>query len=444
MKTSVLAQFFAVGASQLVTLATFIAAALIVDPFTTAGVVVAGVAIVACLRPATRLSHQRAEDFVQANSYFAEEVSRLTSASMDLKVFGVERAAERQLVVLNEDVRRKLFKSRFVSLFSSNLLKDLAVLMLVGCVGVLTLMDRSAVGGIGVVIALVVRSLASAQAANAAYHLVVESAPDLDALTEYLDRLAKGAIVTGDSQLSRFNGIEFRDVGYRYSEDTPMLSGVSVQVRSGEALGVVGPSGGGKSTLMQVLLRLRPPTSGKVLVDGVDYLDFDEGAWSKMLAFVSQEPTLLEATVEENIRFYRAIDRADVERAARDANVYEDVQRLPKGFDTVLGPRGSGLSGGQKQRVAIARALVGRPQLLVMDEPSSALDVRSEELLYDTITSLKGQTTMVIVAHRLRTVASCDRLLVLEHGSVAQLGTPEELMSSDGFYRQAKVATVTG
>ena len=115
---------------------------------------------------------------------------------------------------------------------------------------------------------------------------------------------------------------------------------------------------------------------------------------------------------------------------------YDDIMRLPNGFDTELGPRGGGLSGGQKQRVAIARALAGRPQLLVMDEPTSALDVESELKLNATIAGLKGNTTLVIVAHRMKTVESCDRLLVLEHGRVAQLDTRERLVQQSGFYRR--------
>jgi len=435
MKTSVLTQSLAVGAAHLVTLATFIAAALVVEPLATAGVVGAGVVIVMLMRPITKMAHRRAERFVEVNTFFSEEVSRLTSASMELKVFGVERAAERELDELNTEARGRLYRSRFITEFAANLLKDMAVLLLVGCVGVLTLMDRSAVGGIGVVIALVVRSLASAQGANACYHMIVESAPNLTALNHYLATLEAGEAVTGSDRLADLARIEFRDVEYRYTPDTAALSEISLTIESGEAIGVLGPSGGGKSTLMQVLLRLRPPSAGEVLVNGADYLSFDEQSWAGMLAFVPQEPTLLEASIAENIRYFRPIGRDEIERAARDANVLDDILRLPNGFETILGPRGSGLSGGQKQRVAIARALVGRPQLLVMDEPSSALDIRSEELLFDAITRLKGHTTMVIVAHRLKTVSSCDRLVVLEHGRIAELGTADELFSSDGFYR---------
>jgi ATP-binding cassette subfamily B protein len=435
-QTAYLAQSFVGGAAQLISLLMFILTAFAVDPLITLVVVAAGVGIVVFLRPVNRRNDRAQRAFIVTNSQYAEDVTRLTSTSMELRVFGVQEKAREEVNAVNEQARARSQRARFWMSFAVGLYKDLAVLLLVGAVAALSLASTSEITAIGVVVTLMVRSLSSAQAVNGAYQASREGTANLDALRRRLLVLEEGAEQHGDQAIDAVRQIELRDVGYRYSDEVAALTDISLRLEHGEALGVIGPSGGGKSTLIQVLLRLRPPTDGIVLVNGVDYRDFDGGQWSRLVALVPQEPTLLEASVADNIRYYRTISPVDVEQAARDAHVYDDIMRLPKGFDTELGPRGGGLSGGQKQRVAIARALAGRPQLLVMDEPTSALDVESESKLNATITELKGRTTLVIVAHRMKTVESCDRLLVLEHGRVAQLDTRERLLQQSGFYRR--------
>ena len=435
IRTSLLVESLTLGCTQAVSLAVFIGASMAVDFVATGVVVVFGVALVACLRPISRATRRRSRVYVDANSAFAEEVSRLTSTSMELRVFGVQAAAQRELAAESDRVRRKQLRARSIVLLAGGLYKDLAVLLLVACIGGLLIADTGRLAGMAVVVALMVRALASAQAVNHAYQAVNEGTSSAIALNERLAVLAAGASRVGTAELRHIPRIELDRVGYRYHDDGPALDEVSLALESGESLGVVGPSGGGKSTFVQVLLRLRPPSVGAVMIDGTDYREFSDDAWARLVALVPQEPTLLEASIADNIRYYRDIPLDEIERAASDANVLDEIMRLPADFDTMLGPRGSGLSGGQKQRVAIARALVGKPELLVMDEPSSALDVHSERRLQETLERLKGTVTMVIVAHRMKTVEACDRLLVLEDGRVAQLGRPDELLRSDGFYR---------
>lgn len=435
-RTSGLVDSLTTGLMHIANLTVFLAVSLVVDFAATAVVIVIGAALVAGLRPVARATRRRAAQFVAANSAFAEDVSKLASTSMELRVFGVQRVAAQSVEEASDGVRRRHLRARFSLLLGVVLYKDLAILLLIGCIGGLLLVDAGAIDGLAVVVALMVRSLSFAQGANGSYQALNEGVSNVIALNERIGVLDAGVAVHGDGAVSTLLPIELVDVSYRYQDDAPALADVSVRLEPGQALGVVGPSGGGKSTFVQVLLRLRPPTSGTVLIDGIDYMEFDEAAWSRRIALVPQEPTLIEGTIADNIGYFRDIERAEIERAAADANVYDEIMRLPNGFDTVLGPRGSGLSGGQKQRVAIARALVGGPELLVMDEPSSALDVNSEHLLQQTIERLKGRITMVIVAHRMKTVEACDRLMVLDEGRIAQLGSPEELLGHEGFYRR--------
>jgi ATP-binding cassette subfamily B protein len=443
VRTSHLTEALTNGAVQLLSLVVFLGTAMLIDIAAASVVVVMGVALVACMKPISRATRRRSRAWVDANSAFAEDVSKLASTSMELRVFGVQEVAAGALEQQSWKVRLKQLRARFALLLGTAMYKDLAVLLLIACIGGLVLAGSNEVDSLAVVVALMVRALSFAQGTNNAYQSLNEGISNAVVLNERIGVLDAGALPTGDQQLPALAAIELHDVTYRYNEDVVGLDRVSLELGTGEALGVVGPSGGGKSTFVQVLLRLRPPTEGVVTIRGTDYMSFGDKEWAQRIALVPQEPTLIEGTISDNIRYYRQIPQDAVERAAVEAHVYDEIMRLPSGFDTMLGPRGSGLSGGQKQRVAIARALVGGPELLVMDEPSSALDVHSEQRLQRTIEGLKGSITMVIVAHRMQTVESCDRLLVLERGRIAQLGPPDELMQSEGFYRRV-VETLHG
>jgi ABC-type multidrug transport system fused ATPase/permease subunit len=365
---------------------------------------------------------------VGANSEFTEGVTQWSTLAMELRVFGVEEIEADRLVRQNHQTSAALARSRFMSRIGSDLYKDLAILFLVGAVGGLLLFSEVDIAAVGAVVLLIVRSLSYAQSTNSSLQSVNELSPNLDSLLARLSSLEGSAEHVGTTALDAIDDIELDDVGYDYEPGRAGIDGVTLTLHSGEAVGVIGPSGGGKSTLVQVLLRLRPPTRGTVSVSGVPYEDIDAASWHRLVTLVPQEPKLFQGTVAENIAFFRhGVTRDQVEEAARLAHVLDDVLALPSGFDTELGPRGSGLSGGQKQRIAIARALVGAPRLLVLDEPSSALDVRSERLLQQTIEDLKGHVTLVIVAHRLTTLTCCDRVIAMANGRIQAIGTLEEL-----------------
>jgi ATP-binding cassette, subfamily B, bacterial len=432
-KTAGLAQSLCIGGSQVLSLVIFIGAAALVSPASTGVVVLLGSVLVVVLRPIILATRRNSRAYVAGDLQYAAKVARVTSMMMEIRSFGAQNVVRQELLDASDAARGAQRRSRFFGLFGGGLYKDLAILLLVAAVWSLSLASAENIGSIGVVVVLMLRALNSAQAVSTSYQAINEGGPNLEALTRGIDTLVAGAAHVGTQSVSSFKAIALRDVGYQYADAEPALSGISLTIGQGEAIGVVGPSGGGKSTLVQVLLRLRPPTQGVVLVGGLNYLEFDDADWAALVAYVPQEPTLLEASVADNIRFYRDIDRDLVLQAARDANVFDDIMRLPNGFDSVLGPRGTGLSGGQKQRVAIARALVAKPQLLVMDEPSSALDVHSEQLLQESIMRLKRSTTIVIVAHRMKTVKSCDRLVVLERGTISQIGPTQELLGQEGF-----------
>jgi ABC-type multidrug transport system fused ATPase/permease subunit len=202
-------------------------------------------------------------------------------------------------------------------------------------------------------------------------------------------------------------------------------------------VGIVGPSGGGKSTLVQVLLGLRSPQRGDYLVNGRPAADHDLATWFGQFVLVPQDNRLLRGTIADNIRFHRPhLDDDAVEQAARAAHLHDDVVALPEGYRTPVGAGATDLSGGQRQRLGLARALAGRPSVLVLDEPTSALDMRSEALVQETLEDLRGRLTMFIVAHRVTTLGRCDRIMVLRGGAIEDFDAPDELLRSNDFFRE--------
>jgi ATP-binding cassette subfamily B protein len=231
--------------------------------------------------------------------------------------------------------------------------------------------------------------------------------------------------------------VAFDNVRFFYPTrpDQPALDGVSFRVTRGEKLAIVGPSGAGKSTIFHLILRFYDPDAGRVTFDGVNIADAQPYDLRRQIALVPQEAAIFVASVRDNIAFGKpdATD-AEIERAADMAAATEFIRRLPQGFATMIGERGVTLSGGQRQRIAIARAILRNAPLLLLDEATSSLDAESETLVQKALAhSMEGRTTLVI-AHRLATVLSCDRILVLENGRIVEEGTHEQLAGAGGLY----------
>ncbi|HUF51721.1 MAG TPA: ABC transporter ATP-binding protein [Longimicrobiales bacterium] len=233
------------------------------------------------------------------------------------------------------------------------------------------------------------------------------------------------------------DAVRFDDVTFGYSDDAPVLRNVSLEARRGAVVALVGPSGAGKTTLVDLVARFYDPTAGRITVDGVDLRDYNLKSLRRHLGVVTQETVLFHDTVRANIA-YALPDAAQgaVEDAARAANAHEFIMQLPQGYDTVLGERGTRLSGGQRQRIAIARAILRDPPILIFDEATSALDSESERLVQEAIVHLLEGRTVFVIAHRLSTILNADQILVLDRGEVVQRGTHAELLAQGGLYRK--------
>jgi ATP-binding cassette subfamily B protein/subfamily B ATP-binding cassette protein MsbA len=239
-----------------------------------------------------------------------------------------------------------------------------------------------------------------------------------------------------DASDARLEGhVRYEMVTFGYEPGRPVLRSVSLEARRGEVIAIVGPTGAGKTTAVNLLIRFFDPWSGRVMVDGHDLRTLRIRSLRQQVAMVLQEPFIFPLSVADNIAYGRPdATRDDIEAAAAAANADNFIRRLPGGFDAVVGERGATLSGGEKQRLSIARALLKDAPILILDEPTSALDARTEALLLDALQRLmRGRTTFVI-AHRLSTIRNADRILVLDHGEVVEQGRHADLMTQGGLY----------
>ena len=257
-------------------------------------------------------------------------------------------------------------------------------------------------------------------------------------LFEILDTHSDLLELPGAEQLERVEGrIDFEEVAFAYHDDpeTPILAGINLTVQPGEMLALVGPSGAGKTTLVNLIPRFFDPSSGRICIDGRDLRALQVKSLREQIGIVPQETLLFGGSVRENILYGRLeASEAEIVEAARSANAHAFIQQLPEGYDTLVGERGVKLSGGQRQRIAIARAILKDPCILLLDEATSSLDSESEGLVQDALERLMHGRTSIVIAHRLSTIQNAQRIAVLEAGRLVELGSHAELMALEGLY----------
>lgn len=263
-----------------------------------------------------------------------------------------------------------------------------------------------------------------------------ESVPHLRSVLNY-ESLAKEhrEINSGKQEFTFNQSLKFQNISFAYTDKQPVFKNINLTINQGEMIGLIGPSGVGKTTLVDLILRLLEPTSGEILVDNKNAKDVNLNSWRKNIGYVSQDMFLINDTIENNIRFYdSSLTSANIVQAAKMANIHKFIESTPDKFKTAIGERGIMLSAGQRQRIVIARVLARQPKLLILDEATSALDNESEVKIQEVIKKLKGKTTVLVIAHRLSTVIDCARLIVIENGRIAEQGEPQKLLADKQSY----------
>jgi ABC-type multidrug transport system fused ATPase/permease subunit len=239
--------------------------------------------------------------------------------------------------------------------------------------------------------------------------------------------------------------IAFDHVAFGYNKDEPVLKDVSFTITQGQLVGIVGTTGGGKSTVVSLIPRFYDPTSGCVRIDGVDIREYKIHPLRDQIGFVLQDTVLFRGTIRDNIAYGRpGATQKEIEEAAKLANADEFISRMPHGYDTMVGERGLTLSGGQRQRIGIARAVIRNTPILILDEPTAALDTESERLVIEALERLMKGRTVITIAHRLSTIRDANKIIVLSGGVVAEQGTHQELIALGGVYAELHRIQVDG
>jgi len=268
------------------------------------------------------------------------------------------------------------------------------------------------------------------------YREIKQAIIDIEKMFSVLSREAEVEDVPGALPLVVSSGnVRFEDVRFSYEPDRQILKGLSFEVPAGKTVAIVGPSGAGKSTISRLLFRLYDVSGGRILIDGQDIRQVTQASLRASIGMVPQDTVLFNDTIRYNIRYGRwdASD-AEVEEAARLAQIDGFIRRSPSGYDTQVGERGLKLSGGEKQRVAIARTILKSPPVLILDEATSALDSHTEQEIQDALEGVSRNRTSVVIAHRLSTIVGADEIIVLDDGRIAERGTHTQLLATGGLY----------
>jgi ABC-type multidrug transport system fused ATPase/permease subunit len=367
-------------------------------------------------------------------------VSEATRLAEETQVFGVTRAQEARLQQLIARAHHFFFGTQFNLRLVPNIYQSAVYLLLFGGLALIYAVDRGGLTSLGVVVLLLVRAGTYGNQAQNSYQVVRQTGPFIERLEEAIERYEDAASPAGSEPFESLEALSFQGVAYSYGERAraQALSDITFDVKAGETIGIIGPSGAGKSTLAQLVLRLREPDSGQYLVNGVPARSLRWEDWSRLVAFVPQTPQLIHASVAENIRYFRNIDQAEVERASKLAGIHADILEWSDGYDTIVGPRAAAVSVGQAQRICLARALALRPQMLVLDEPTSALDPTSERLIQASLAALRGSLTLFLIAHRMSTLDICDRVVVIVGGRLDAVEAFEDLPLRNAYFRSAE------
>jgi len=396
-------------------------------------------------RPLIRAVRDKSEFLRNAYKEYNHELNESIAMSREARVLGIQDILASRLARAGESTAKAGAQQVLYGQILSRGYTDLLYAAIVIALAVISRSDTVDSAPLAAVVLLLYRSLTYGQGLQSSLQSIALSGPFMVDVHEWIDNLSLNIeSKSASTPIEHFNTVEFRHVGMTYPNGHVGLEGISTSIRRGESVALVGPSGSGKSTLVSLLLALRDQTEGDVLVNGLSLGSMDRRSWRQHLALVPQDNLLFDTTIEENVRCWRDVDHDRVVRALKQANIFDEVEAMTDGLDTTVGEGGRRLSGGQRQRICLARALAGDPSLLVLDEPTSALDPASEQAVKASLERIKGQVSLLIIAHRMTTITICDRVLVMGKGHLLHDGPREQVARESQFFAHALVAADEG
>jgi len=356
-----------------------------------------------------------------------------------VKAFNMENAQADEFTVHNEHYFKRFMRAIAKKAVAENTSQffigvSIAIILLLGYDMVQNqLMRPGEMAALGLAVAMI--SGAIKEMAKS-YNRMLEASAGCERVFELLDQPRETEHETGTALPAEGNGVEYKDVTFAYN-GTPVLQNITFRAAPGKVIAVVGKTGSGKTTMVDLLCRFYDPQQGSIVVHGVDLRDVRRSSLLSRIAVVTQDPFLFNTTIGENIRYARQGAKDDeVIQAAKAANIHDFIDTLPQKYATPVGERGAKLSGGQRQRLTIARAILRDPSILILDEATSALDAESEKAVQEALNNLIHSANRItfIIAHRLSTIRNADRILVLDDGKIAEEGKHDELLAKGGLY----------
>lgn len=398
------------------------------------GLILFGVGFRPLIKATRRASHELRSAYLN----YGKELNESVAMSREARIVGIQDLLASRLADAGDSAAEAVAKQ---SLYSTLMRTGYSDALYVAVILGFAVISGSTIANpapLAAVVLLLYRSLNYGQGLQSSLQSIASSGPFTADVNEWLDLLEASTEQQSDRALVPFfESLSFDDVELIYPNGHVGLSSISTTIQKGESVALVGPSGSGKSSLITLLLGLRSQTSGSILVNSEPMSTLDLRSWRGMLALVPQDNLLFDATVEDNVRCWRDISDDRVREALRQANILEEIIAMDGGLSTQVGEGGKRLSGGQRQRICLARALAGDPAILVLDEPTSALDPASERAVKESLEAIKGDVTLVIIAHRMTTITICDRVLVLSSGRLEHDGPPSAVARTSEYFATA-------
>lgn len=415
------------GIAAGLSVAVLIAASLLVQPAAAAIALLLPISVSLALRPISRSARRESGEVSAASIWMSNRIRELTRFTRLIHPYATYDGHEKRVDESALDLRNHYMRARVLSATVPALYQVLILLAIVGGLGLAASFPRASLAGAGAVLLLLLRAAAYGQKLQQSYQAINELSAFAERLSSVMRAYRQHPQPSGARRLRKFRELEVKNVGFHYRSRDPnearkglVLKQASFSIKRGETVALAGRSGVGKSTLMDILAGLLTPTTGAVLINGRPREAFDQTNLSRHIAYVSQDTPLLDATVEENIRYLRPeIEHAAVRESAKVAGILDEIESWPDSFDTEVGDEsGRRVSGGQRKRLGLARALAGSPQVLLLDEPTSSLDDLTERLIIAALEKLRGRVAMVIASHSSSLLALCDRVYDVNDGEL--------------------------